>query len=123
MKKIVELLTWLFIAFLLSTCQTADRAEVMSEVTLRLLMDSSVPVKQQSYQIKFHNHNTRVSTIRNSISTSSYSDQLLRGLYDVQVEGTLLLENGERAWVRGSATEQEFLSQASICEIHLVRMQ
>lgn len=123
MKKIVELLTWLFIASLLSACHTPDKADVMSEVMVQIRFQPSVPIAQQSYQIKFHNHNTRVTTIRNSITTSSYSDQLLRGLYDVQVEGTLLLENGERAWVRGSATEQEFLSQASICEIHLVRMQ
>ena len=123
MKKIVELFSWLFIACLLSACHAGDRADVMTEVTVRVFMDSSVAVKQQSYQIKFHNQNTRVTTIRNSISSSSYSDQLLRGLYDVQVEGTLLLDNGERVWVRGSATEQEFLSSKSSCEIHLVRMQ
>lgn len=103
-------------------CRPAERPEVMSSINFHLLSDVTQPVVRESYRVKYHNHNTRLTTTRNSISTSHFTDELYRGLYNVQVEGTLLLKTGETVWLRGSVTERLFLEPEEECEIHLQRM-
>ena len=106
----------------LSACHLPERPDVMSHVTLRLDYSAPSPVVRQSYKIEWENLNTRHTTTRNSITSSTYTDELYRGLYDVRVEGALLLESGETVWVRGSATEQLFLDKEETCEIKMLRM-
>lgn len=93
----------------LSACHLPEHPDVMSRVTLRLDYSVPSPVVRRSYKIEWENLNTRHTTTRNSVTTSTHTDELYRGLYDVRVEGTLLLESGETVWIRGSATEQLFL--------------
>lgn len=106
----------------LSACQLPERPDVMSHVTLQLDYSTPSPVVRQSYKIEWENLNTRRTTTRNSVTTSTYTDELYRGLYDVRVEGTLLLQSGETVWIRGSATEQLFLDKEDTCEIKMLRM-
>lgn len=106
----------------LSACQLPERPDVMSHVTLRLDYSAPSPVVRQSYKIEWENLNTHHTTTRNSVTTSTYADELYRGLYDVRVEGTLLLESGETVWIRGSATEQLFLDKEETCRIKMLRM-
>ena len=106
----------------LSACHLPERPDVMSRGTLRLDYSTPSPVVRQSYKIEWENLNTRHTNTRNSITTSTYTDELYRGLYDVRVEGTLLLESGETVWVRGSATEQLFLDKEETCGIKMLRM-
>ena len=106
----------------LSACHLPGRPAVMSRVTLRRDYSPPPPVARQSYKIEWKNLNTRHTITRNSITTSTYTDELYRGLYDVRVEGTLLLESGETVWVRGSATEQLFLDKEETCGIKMLRM-
>ena len=106
----------------LSACQLPERPDVMSHVTLQLDYSAPSPVVRQSYKIEWENPNTRRTTTRNSVTTSTYTDELYRGLYDVRVEGTLLLESGETVWIRGSATEQLFLDKEETCRIKMLRM-
>ena len=106
----------------LSACHLPERPDVMSHVTLQLDYSTPSPVVRQSYKIEWENLNTRHTITRNSITTSTYTDELYRGLYDVRVEGTLLLESGETVWVRGSATEQLFLDKEETCGIKMLRM-
>lgn len=106
----------------LSACQLPERPDVMSHVTLQLDYSAPSPVVRQSYKIEWENLNTRRTTTRNSVTTSTYTDELYRGLYDVRVEGTLLLESGETVWIRGSATEQLFLDKEETCRIKMLRM-
>lgn len=106
----------------LSACQLPERPDVMSHVTLQLDHSAPSPVVRQSYKIEWENLNTRLTTTRNSVTTSTYTDELYRGLYDVRVEGTLLLESGETIWIRGSATEQLFLDKEETCRIKMLRM-
>lgn len=106
----------------LSACHLPERPDVMSHVTLRLDYSTPSPVVRQSYKIEWENLNTRLTTTRNSVTTSTHTDELYRGLYDVRVEGTLLLESGETVWIRGSATEQLFLDKEETCGIKMLRM-
>ena len=106
----------------LSACQLPERPDVMRHVTLRLDYSAPSPVVRQSYKIEWENLNTHHTTTRNSVTTSTYADELYRGLYDVRVEGTLLLESGETVWIRGSATEQLFLDKEETCRIKMLRM-
>lgn len=106
----------------LSACQLPERPDVMSHVTLQLDYSAPSPVVRQSYKIEWENINTRRTTTRNSVTTSTHTDELYRGLYDVRVEGTLLLESGETVWIRGSATEQLFLDKEETCRIKMLRM-
>lgn len=106
----------------LSACHQPERPDVMSRVTLQLDYSVPSPVVRQSYKIEWENINTRRTTTRNSVTTSTYTDELYRGLYDVRVEGTLLLESGETVWIRGSATEQLFLDKEETCRIKMLRM-
>lgn len=106
----------------LSACHQPERPDVMSRVTLQLDYSAPSPVVRQSYKIEWENINTRRTTTRNSVTTSTYTDELYRGLYDVRVEGTLLLESGETIWIRGSATEQLFLDREETCRINMLRM-
>lgn len=106
----------------LSACHLPERPDVMSHVTLQLDYSAPSPVVRQSYKIEWENINTRHTTTRNSLTTSTYTDELYRGLYDVRVEGTLLLESGETIWIRGSATEQLFLDKEETCRINMLRM-
>ena len=106
----------------LSACHQPERPDVMSRVTLQLDYSAPSPVVRQSYKIEWENINTRRTTTRNSVTTSTYTDELYRGLYDVRVEGTLLLESGETIWIRGSATEQLFLDAEETCGIKMLRM-
>lgn len=106
----------------LSACHQPERPDVMSRVTLQLDYSAPSPVVRQSYKIEWENINTRHTTTRNSVTTSTYTDELYRGLYDVRVEGTLLLESGETIWIRGSATEQLFLDKEETCRINMLRM-
>lgn len=120
MRSLLPILLLLIVA--LSGCRLAERPDVVSEVTFRLESDPALRVTRASYQIRYHNHNTRLTTTRSSISTPEYTDELYRGLYDVQVEGTLLLESGEAVWVRGSVAGQLFLEPREECLIKLSRM-
>ena len=106
----------------LSACHLPERPDVMSHVTLQLDYSAPSPVVRRSYKIEWENINTRRTTTRNSVTTSTYTDELYRGLYDVRVEGTLLLESGETVWIRGSATERLFLDKEETCEIKMLRM-
>ena len=106
----------------LSACQLPERPDVMSHVTLQLDYSASSPVVRRSYKIEWENLNTRLTITRNSATTSTHTDELYRGLYDVRVEGTLLLESGETVWIRGSATEQLFLDKEETCRIKMLRM-
>ena len=106
----------------LSACHLPERPDVMSHVTLQLDYSAPYPVVRQSYKIEWENLNTRHTTTRNSVTTSTYTDELYRGLYNVRVEGTLLLESGETVWIRGSATEQLFLDKEETCRIKMLRM-
>ena len=106
----------------LSACHQPERPDVMSRVTLQLDYCAPSPVVRQSYKIEWENLNTRLTTTRNSVTTSTYTDELYRGLYNVRVEGTLLLESGETVWIRGSATEQLFLDKEETCGIKMLRM-
>ena len=106
----------------LSACHLPERPDVMSHVTLQLDYSAPSPVVRQSYKIEWENINTRHTTTRNSVTTSTYTDELYRGLYDVRVEGTLLLESGETIWIRGSASEQLFLDKEETCRINMLRM-
>ena len=106
----------------LSACHQPERPDVMSHVTLQLDYSAPFPVVRQSYKIEWENLNTRLTTTRNSVTTSTHTDELYRGLYDVRVEGTLLLESGETVWIRGSATEQLFLDKEETCRIKMLRM-
>ena len=106
----------------LSACHLPERPDVMSHVTLRLDYSAPFPVVRQSYKIEWENLNTRHTTTRNSVTTSTHTDELYRGLYNVRVEGTLLLESGETVWIRGSATEQLFLDKEETCRIKMLRM-
>lgn len=106
----------------LSACHLPERPDVVSHVTLQLDYSAPSPVVRQSYKIEWENLNTRHTTTRNSVTTSTYADELYRGLYDVRVEGTLLLESGETVWIRGSATEQLFLDKEETCRIKMLRM-
>lgn len=106
----------------LSACHLPERPDVMSHVTLQLDYSAPFPVVRQSYKIEWENLNTRHTTTRNSVTTSTHTDELYRGLYDVRVEGTLLLESGETVWIRGSATEQLFLDKEETCRIKMLRM-
>lgn len=106
----------------LSACHLPEHPDVMSRVTLQLDYSAPSPVVRQSYKIEWENLNTRHTTTRNSVTTSTYTDELYRGLYDVRVEGTLLLESGETVWIRGSATEQLFLDKEETCRIKMLRM-
>lgn len=106
----------------LSACHLPEHPDVMSHVTLRLDYSAPSLVVRQSYKIEWENLNTRCTTTRNSVTTSTHTDELYRGLYDVRVEGTLLLESGETVWIRGSATEQLFLDKEETCRIKMLRM-
>lgn len=106
----------------LSACHLPERPDVMSHVTLQLDYSAPSPVVRQSYKIEWENLNTRRTTTRNSVTTSTHTDELYRGLYNVRVEGTLLLESGETVWTRGSATEQLFLDKEETCRIKMLRM-
>ena len=106
----------------LSDCHRPERPDVMSRVTLQLDYSAPSPVVRRSYKIEWENLNTRLTTTRNSVTTSTHTDELYRGLYDVRVEGTLLLESGETVWIRGSATEQLFLDKEETCRIKMLRM-
>lgn len=106
----------------LSACYQPERPDVMSHVTLQLDYSAPSPVVRQSYKIEWENLNTRLTTTRNSVTTSTHTDELYRGLYDVRVEGTLLLESGETVWIRGSATEKLFLDKEETCRIKMLRM-
>ena len=106
----------------LSACHQPERPDVMSHVTLQLDYSAPSPVVRRSYKIEWENLNTRRTTTRNSITTSTHMDELSRGLYDVRVEGTLLLESGETVWIRGSATEHLFLDKEETCRIKMLRM-
>ena len=106
----------------LSACHLSEHPDVVSRVTLRLDYSAPSPVVRRSYKIEWENINTRRTTTRNSVTTSTYTDELYRGLYDVRVEGTLLLESGETVWIRGSATEQLFLDKEETCRIKMLRM-
>ena len=106
----------------ISACHQPERPDVMSRVTLQLDYSAPSPVVRRSYKIEWENLNTRRTTTRNSITTSTHMDELYRGLYDVRVEGTLLLESGETVWIRGSATEQLFLDKEETCRIKMLRM-
>lgn len=106
----------------LSACHRPERPDVMSRVTLQLDYSAPSPVVRRSYKIEWENLNTRLTTTRNSVTTSTHTDELYRGLYDVRVEGTLLLESGETVWIRGSATEQLFLDAEETCRIKMLRM-
>ena len=106
----------------LSACQLPERPDVMSHVMLQLDYSAPSPVVRRSYKIEWENLNTRRTTTRNSVTTTTYTDELYRGLYDVRVEGTLLLESGETVWIRGSATEQLFLDKEETCRIKMLRM-
>lgn len=121
MTKLQTLIVLLLLVGL-SACHRPERPDVMSRVTLRLDYSAPSPVVRQSYKIEWENLNTRHTTTRNSVTTSTYTDELYRGLYDVRVEGTLLLESGETVWVRGSATEQLFLDREEVCGIKMLRM-
>ncbi len=106
----------------LSACHLPEHPDVVSRVTLQLDYSAPSPVIRQSYKIEWENLNTRLTTTRNSVTTSTFTDELYRGLYDVRVEGTLLLESGETVWIRGSATEQLFLDKEDTCRIKMLRM-
>ena len=106
----------------LAACHLPERPDVMSHVTLQLDYSAPSPVVRRSYKIEWENINTRRPTTRNSVTTSTYTDELYSGLYDVRVEGTLLLESGETVWIRGSATEQLFLDKEETCGIKMLRM-
>ena len=106
----------------LSACHQPERPDVMSHVTLQLDYSAPSPVMRRSYKIEWENLSTRRTTTRNSVTTSTHTDELYRGLYDVRVEGTLLLESGETVWIRGSATEQLFLDKEDTCRIKMLRM-
>lgn len=121
MTKIQTLIALLLLVGL-SACQLPERPDVMSHVTLQLDYSAPFPVVRQSYKIEWENLNTRRTTTRNSVTTSTHTDELYRGLYDVRVEGTLLLESGETVWIRGSATEQLFLDKEETCRIKMLRM-
>lgn len=121
MTKIQTLIVLLLLVGL-SACHQPERPDVMSQVTLRLDYSVPSPVVRRSYKIEWENLNTRLTTTRNSVTTSTYTDELYRGLYDVRVEGTLLLESGETVWIRGSATEQLFLDKEETCRIKMLRM-
>ena len=121
MTKFLTLIALLLLVGL-SACQLPERPDVMSHVTLQLDYSAPSPVVRQSYKIEWENINTRRTTTRNSVTTSTYTDELYRGLYDVRVEGTLLLESGETIWIRGSATEQLFLDKEETCRINMLRM-
>ena len=121
MTKIQTLIALLLLVGL-SACHLPEHPDVMSRVTLQLDYSAPSPVVRQSYKIEWENLNTRLTTTRNSVTTSTYTDELYRGLYDVRVEGTLLLESGETVWIRGSATEQLFLDKEETCRIKMLRM-
>ena len=121
MTKFLTLIALLLLVGL-SACHQPERPDVMSRVTLQLDYSAPSPVVRQSYKIEWENINTRRTTTRNSVTTSTYTDELYRGLYDVRVEGTLLLESGETIWIRGSATEQLFLDREETCRINMLRM-
>lgn len=121
MTKLQTLIALLLLVSL-SACHLPERPDVMSHVTLQLDYSAPSPVVRQSYKIEWENLNTRLTTTRNSVTTSTYADELYRGLYDVRVEGTLLLESGETVWIRGSATEQLFLDKEETCGIKMLRM-
>lgn len=121
MTKFLTLITLLLLVGL-SACHQPERPDVMSHVTLQLDYSAPSPVVRQSYKIEWENINTRRTTTRNSVTTSTYTDELYRGLYDVRVEGTLLLESGETIWIRGSATERLFLDKEETCGIKMLRM-
>ena len=121
MTKFLTLIALLLLVGL-SACHQPERPDVMSHVTLQLDYSAPSPVVRQSYKIEWENINTRRTTIRNSVTTSTYTDELYRGLYDVRVEGTLLLESGETVWIRGSATERLFLDKEETCGIKMLRM-
>lgn len=121
MTKFLTLIALLLLVGL-SACHQPERPDVMSRVTLQLDYSTPSPVVRQSYKIEWENLNTRHTITRNSITSSTYTDELYRGLYDVRVEGTLLLESGETVWVRGSATEQLFLDKEETCGIKMLRM-
>ena len=121
MTKIQTLIALLLLVGL-SACHLPEHPDVMSRVTLQLDYSAPSPVVRQSYKIEWENLNTRRTTTRNSVTTSTYTDELYRGLYDVRVEGTLLLESGETVWIRGSATEQLFLDKEETCRIKMLRM-
>ena len=106
----------------LSACHLPEHPDVVSRVTLQLDYSAPSPVVRRSYKIEWENINTRRTTTRNSVTTSTYTDELYRGLYDVRVEGTLLLESGETVWIRGSATEKLFLDKEETCRIKMLRM-
>lgn len=121
MTKIQTLIALLLLVGL-SACHLPEHPDVMSRVTLQLDYSAPSPVVRQSYKIEWENLNTRRTTTRNSVTTSTYTDELYRGLYDVRVEGTLLLESGETVWIRGSATERLFLDKEETCRIKMLRM-
>ena len=121
MTKFLTLIALLLLVGL-SACHQPERPDVMSHVTLRLDYSAPSPVVRRSYKIEWENLNTRHTTTRNSVTTPTYTDELCRGLYDVRVEGTLLLESGETVWIRGSATEQLFLDKEETCRIKMLRM-
>lgn len=112
----------LLLSWLLSACQPMERAEVMSEVTFRLEYPAEMEWVKLSYQLSYSNHNTGVNTIRNSITSATYQDQLLRGLYTIHVEGTAILRSGEVIQVRGVESDQLFLDSHNSCGIKLIRM-
>lgn len=121
MTKFLTLIALLLLVGL-SACHQPERPDMMSHVTLQLDYSAPSPVVRQSYKIEWENINARRTTTRNSVTTSTYTDELYRGLYDVRVEGTLLLESGETIWIRGSATEQLFLDKEETCGIKMLRM-
>ncbi|WP_297238714.1 hypothetical protein [uncultured Porphyromonas sp.] len=121
MTKIQTLIVLLLLVGL-SACHQPERPDVMSHVTLQLDYSAPSPVVRRSYKIEWENLNTRRTTTRNSVTTSTHTDELYRGLYDVRVEGTLLLESGETVWIRGSATERLFLDKEETCRIKMLRM-
>lgn len=120
--KIFKILTLCMLIGVAAACRPIDSAEVMSEVTFKMIAPINEPIVQQSYQIKYLNHNTRVTTTRGSISTAQYQDQLLRGLYTIHVEGTLLLSNGQTIRMRGVEADQLFLDNIVECKVKLVQM-
>lgn len=120
MREIFSLTILLLLS--LTACKPMERAEVMSEVTFEIEYPAGIEPAELSYQLKYDNHNTRVTTTRNSITTPTYQDELLRGLYTVHVEGTCLLPSGEIIRIRGVENDQLFLARQERCLIKLIQM-
>ncbi len=122
MKKYTAYIALFIIAIGFIGCTHIEHAEVMCSVTLELIPPTTDRIIEESYVITYENHNTRMETKKVLVNSHVYSEDLLKGLYNVMIDGTIILESGKRVWVRGGKRDLMFLDTQITCPIEMKEM-